>query len=113
LLLAGLTVAARSGFEMPDALALAQKTYVDVNIFHAEHKDRVASLNSLPTSCWESAEMLEKQREIFERHDVFPSRIIDGLIKELKKFEDKDIRKELEKNPNKMLELVYKYYYCG
>jgi len=113
LLLAGLTVAARSGFEMSDALALAQKTYVDVNIFHAEHKDRVASLNSLPASCWESAEMLEKQREIYERHDVFPPRIIDGLIKELKKFEDKDIRKELEKNPDKMLELVYKYYYCG
>lgn len=113
LLLAGLTVAARSGFEMNNALETATKTYVNVNIFHEEHKDRVASLNSLPASCWESAEMLEKQREIYERHDVFPPSIINGIIKELKKFEDKDIRKELEKNPDKMLELVYKYYYCG
>ena len=113
LLLAGLTVAARSGFEMQNALDFAAKTYVDVNIFHHEHKDRVAMLDSLPTSCWESAEMLEKQREIYQQHGVFPPHIIDGIIKDLKKFEDKNIRKDLENNPEKMLELVNKYYYCG
>ncbi len=115
LLLAGLTVAARSGFEMQNALEIAQKTYVDVNIHQAEQKDKVAAmnLNSLPASCWESAEMLDKQREIYERHGVFPARIIDGVIKDLKKFEDKDIREELKSNPNKMLVLVQKYYHCG
>jgi glutamine synthetase len=115
LLLAGLTVAARSGFEMKDALELAQKTYVDINIHKSENKDKVASmsLNSLPASCWESAEMLDKQREIYERHNVFPAHIIDGVIKDLKKFDDKNIRKELENNPGKMMELVRKYYYCG
>ena len=113
LLLAGLTVAARSGFEMQNALDFAEKTYVNVNIFQEEHKDKVVSLNSLPASCWESAEMLDKQREIYERHGVFPAHIIDGIIKDLKKFNDKDIRKELGSNPEKMLELVNKYYYCG
>jgi len=113
LLLAGLTVAARCGFEMTGALEFAEKTYVDVNIFHAEHKDRVASLDSLPASCWESAEMLDKQREFYERHDVFPAPIIDGIIKDLKKFNDKDIRKELDNNPSKMMELVKENYYCG
>ena len=113
LLLAGLTVAARSGFEMANALDLAQKTYVDVNIFHAEHKDKVASLNSLPASCWDSAEMLNQQREIYERHGVFPAHIIDGIIRDLKKFNDKDIRKELADNPERMMELVKKHYYCG
>jgi len=113
LLLAGLTVAARSGFEMKNALEYAQKTYVDVNIFHEEHKHKTASLDSLPASCWESAEMLEKQREIYERHGVFPAQIIDGIIKDLMRFNDKDIRKALENNPNKMMETVQKYYYCG
>ena len=115
LLLAGLVVAARSGFEMKNALEYANKTYVDVNIHKAENKDKVASmnLNSLPTSCWESAEILNKHREIYERHDVFPARIIDGIIETLKKFNDKDIRKELEKNPNKMMELVLQDYHCG
>jgi glutamine synthetase len=113
LLLAGLTVAARSGFELRNALEYAEKTYVNVNIFHEEYKDRVALLDSLPTSCWESAEMLNKQREIYERHGVFPSHIIDGIISELKKFNDKDIRKDLEKDPDKMTVFVDKYYYCG
>ena len=113
LLLAGLTVAARSGFEMKDALEYADKTYVDVNIFEAKNKDKITGLKSLPASCWESAEMLDKQREIYERHGVFPAHIIDGIIKDLKKFNDKDIRKELENNPGKMMELVQKHFYCG
>jgi glutamine synthetase len=115
LLLAGLVVAARSGFEMNDALEFAAKTYVNVNIFQEEHKDKVKSmkLDSLPASCWDSAEMLERQREIYERHDVFPARIIDGIIKDLKKFDDKDIREEIKNNPEKMMEVVQKYYHCG
>jgi glutamine synthetase len=113
LLLAGLTVAARSGFEMANALEYTQKTYVDVNIFHAEHKDKVKNLDSLPDSCFDSAEMLNKQREIYERHGVFPPYIIDGIIKNLQAFEDKGIRAELSKDPQKMLEFVQKYYHCG
>ncbi len=113
LLLAGLTVAARYGFEMDNALALATQTYVDVNIFLKEHKERVATLNSLPASCWESADKLEQQREVYERHNVFPPRIIDGIIKDLKKFNDKDIRKELDNNPDKMMEYVLTYFHCG
>ena len=113
LLLAGLTVAARSGFEMNNPLEVAKKTYVDVNIFLAEHKDKVASLNRLPASCWESAEMLEKQRLIYELHGVFPIHVIDSIIKDLKKFDDKNLHKELENDPEKMMEVVRKFYYCG
>ena len=113
LLLAGLVVAARSGFEMENALEYAKKTYVDVNIFHAEHKDRVKDLDSLPDCCYDSAEMLNKQREIYERHGVFPPHIIDGIIKNLQAFNDKGIREELSKDPQKMLEFVMKFYHCG
>jgi len=100
-------------FEMKDALEYAKKTYVDVNIFHEEHKEKVASLEHLPASCWESAKMLEKQREIYERHDVFSPRIIDGIINDLKRFNDKYIRKDLENNQDRMAEVVKRYYYCG
>jgi len=113
LLLAGLTVAARSGFEMKEALEYAAKTYVDVNIFHEEHKDKTAALESLPASCWESAEMLDKQRGIYERYGVFPANIIDGVIGELRRFGDKGIREELGGNLDKMREVVRGYYYCG
>jgi hypothetical protein len=41
LTLAGLTVAARHGLEMANALKYASETYVDVNIFAEEHKAKV------------------------------------------------------------------------
>lgn len=113
LLLAGLAVAARSGFEMDNALQFANDTYVDVNIFEEKYKDRVEKLNSLPTSCYESAEMLNQQREIYERHGVFSPQIIDGVINTLKSYNDKHLRQELEKNQEKMMEIVNKFYHCG
>ena len=113
LLLAGLTVAARTGWEMENALDKAKETYVDVNIFEDKYKDLVANLKSLPTSCWESAEMLNNQRAIFEKYDVFTPEIINGVIDILKSHNDKNLRQELEQNPDKMMEIVKEFYHCG
>ena len=113
LLMAGLVVSARHGFEMKDALAFAEKTYVDVNIHKAENKAKLESLEQLPDSCWESAEALEKHREIFEKYGVFDSKMIDDIIKGLKSFNDKNIRQEIKENPEKMLKMVYQYFHCG
>ena len=41
LLLAGLTVAARHGLKMKDALDYAERTYVDINIFDEKNKQKV------------------------------------------------------------------------
>ena len=100
-------------FEMDNALQFANDTYVDVNIFEEKYKDRVEKLNSLPTSCYESAEMLNQQREIYERHGVFSPQIIDGVINTLKSYNDKHLRQELENNQEKMMEIVNKFYHCG
>ncbi|MCL2290461.1 MAG: glutamine synthetase family protein [Bacteroidetes bacterium] len=113
LLLAGLVVAARHGFEMENALKFAEKTYVNVNIHKPEEKERMKSLEQLPASCWDSADELSKHRAIYENHGVFPAEMIDDIIKQLKSFNDKNIRKEIEKDPKKMLELVHKYFHCG
>jgi glutamine synthetase len=113
LLIAGLTVAARHGFEMEDALKFATKTYVDVNIHKSENKEKLDTLAQLPASCWESADELSKHRTIFEKHGVFPSEMIDDIIKELKSFNDLKIRDEIKANPSKMMELVNQYFHCG
>ena len=113
LLLAGLVVAARHGFEMEGALDFAKKTYVDVNIHKAENKEKMESLAQLPTSCWESADELSKHREIFEKHGVFNAEMIDDIIKQLKSFKDKDIREKIAKKPEVMMDLVNEYFYCG
>ena len=113
LLIAGLTVAARHGFEMQEALKFAEKTYVDVNIHKSENKEKLQSLAQLPASCWESADELSQHRTIFEKHGVFPAEMIDDIIKELKSFNDLKIRDEIKANPTKMMELVNQYFHCG
>src|SRR5574344_96985 len=113
LLLAGLTVAARHGFEMEGALDFAKKTYVDVNIHKSENKEKLMSLAQLPASCAESAEQLSTHRNIFEKHGVFNSEMIDDIIKHLKSYNDANIRQEISNDNDKMLELVHKYFHCG
>ncbi|MDT8309680.1 MAG: glutamine synthetase family protein [Bacteroidales bacterium] len=113
LLLAGLTVAARYGIELENALSIAQENYVDVNIFDEEHKERVKNLAQLPTSCHESATMLEKQAEIYKQFDVFPDALIKGVVKQLKSFDDSHLREEIANNKEKLMDLVTQYYHCG
>lgn len=112
LLLAGLTVAARHGFEMENALEFAKNTYVDVNIFHDEHKDVASNLDHLPTSCYESALKLEEQREIYEKYGVFSKSMIDGTIKMLKDYNDKNLREDIHCNKEKIMKLVHNYFHC-
>jgi glutamine synthetase len=111
LLMAGLVVAARHGFEMDNALEYAKKTYVDINIFDDESK--LAELSKLPTSCWESAEELEKQKEIYTKYGVFTETMLNWIICYLKKFEDKNIRQEVANDKDKLIKLVDTYFHCG
>lgn len=113
LLIAGLVCAARHGFEMEGALAYAEKTYVDVNIHRAEHKDTLEKLAQLPTCCSESADELSSHRTIFENYGVFNAEMIDDIVKRLKSFDDSHIREDIEKDPALMEKLVREYFYCG
>jgi glutamine synthetase len=112
-LMAGLAVACRHGLEMDNALALAEKTYVDVNIHHTAHQDRVQSLAHLPDSCAASAACLTQQRAIYEQHNVFNAAMIDGIIKKLETYNDAALREELANNPAAMKALVMACFYCG
>ena len=113
LLLAGLAVACRHGFEMENAIEIAEKTYVDVNIFKDEHKEKTKTLEQLPSSCYKSAEKLIAMRAIFEKDNVFTTKMIDGIASELKLFDDEKLRTEVFDNQDKMLQLVEKYFHCG
>ena len=113
LLLAGLTVAARTGFEIEDPLDLAHKTYVDINIFSKEHKDKLARLKQLPASCQESSKMLLEQREYYCKDDVFPKEVIDMLASKLSDFNDDGLILSIQDDDEKVMELVEKHYHCG
>ncbi|MDR2979176.1 MAG: glutamine synthetase family protein [Bacteroidales bacterium] len=113
LLMAGLVVAARHGFEMEGALEFAKQTYVDVNIHSKENAEKMKKLAQLPASCWESADELSKHRHIFEKHGVFNTEMIDDIVKHLKSFKDQNIREEIKADPGKMMELVKMYFHTA
>ena len=112
-LIAGLAVACRYGFELENALEIAERTYVNVNIHQKENEDKLKSLAQLPDSCEASADCLENQREIFERYNVFSPSMIDGIIKKLRSYQDRTLRQEIGDNQDAMIKLVYRYFHCG
>ena len=113
LLLAGLTVAARIGLESDDSLDFAKKTYVDVNIFDEKHQDKANELDQLPVSCWDSAGELNKQREHYLQYGVFNELTIDGIINQLKAYNDENIREDVANDEEKILTLVDRFFHCG
>ena len=112
-LLAGLCVACRHGFEMKDALEVAERTYVSVNIHAAENASRLATLDQLPDSCVASSACLERQRKVFEEYGVFSPAMIDGIIAQLRAFKDETLRSDIEGNPGEIQKLVLRYFHCG
>ena len=112
-LLAAMIVAARKGFEIENALDIADKTYVSVNIHNDENKDKLDQLKSLPDSCVASADALEKARSIFQEKDVFSSSLIDGIVSKLRKYDDRDLRSKTLSDHNQMMKVVNKYWHCG
>ena len=112
-LLAALCVACRHGFEMENALQVAKDTYVDVNIHQSENAHRLESLKSLPDSCAASADCLRARRDAFEQDGVFSPQLIDGIIKELSDFDDRNLRREITNDAERTAELVNRYFHCG
>ena len=111
LLLAGMAVAARHGFEMENAVQYARDRYVSVNIF--EHEEVLKRLDVLPDSCAASADLLERDRSIYEERGIFAPALIDGIIKELRAFNDRTLRADIGNDSEKILALVDTYMHCG
>ncbi|TAJ10990.1 glutamine synthetase [Marinilabiliaceae bacterium JC017] len=109
LTIAGLIVAAEHGINLPDALERAKKLYVSSNIFKEMPEN---GLEQLPVSCFESAERLENKRELFEKNNIFPKRVIDHTINKLKSFDDKDLSQRLYGNNEAIRELVMNHIHC-
>lgn len=110
LTIAGLMVACRHGLtDLPDALTIAENLYVDGNIFKTVPRQK---LEQLPPSCHESANRLHLKREIFEKGDVFPIKVINHSIEKLKAYKDENLQKQIQGNNEEIRNLVLKYIHC-
>lgn len=99
LLMAALCCAARRGFEMPDAMEVARRTYVGlgVNIHDSANEALKDSLEQLPASCSGAADALDADRAIYTSEGVFSDSMLDYLVRTLRSFgpEDSDVEENL------------------
>jgi glutamine synthetase len=111
-LMAGLIMSAQLGLEMPDALEKAKQLYVGVNIFREENKATAAKLKLMPESCWSSAECLEKDRNFYEKNNIFPKGTIDRVIRLLRSYDDLHLSEQLYGKKDEIRKLVETYLHC-
>ncbi|MFZ2957117.1 MAG: glutamine synthetase family protein [Candidatus Ozemobacteraceae bacterium] len=110
LLLAGITIAARQGLENPGSLKLAEKLYVSGDV---GKNQKSLNLPQLPGSCFGAGEQLLKDRAFYEKFDVIPPSLIDGIAKNLKAFNDKDLSERMFGDGDALMNLVKQYLHCG
>jgi glutamine synthetase len=101
------------GLEMKNALATANDLYVDYNTFSNGNGVSQRKLESLPSSCWESADCLLEAREIFEKDGIFPSGVIENVVAKLKAFDDKDLSQRLFNKQDEIKDLVKQFLHCS
>jgi glutamine synthetase len=111
-LFAGLVIATEYGLETPDSHELAKQLYVDYNTFNGQGNGGQKKLQSLPGSCFESADCLSDQRDIFEKDGVFPSGVIDNTVAKLKSFDDKGLSERLYNKKDEISALVRLFLHC-
>lgn len=110
-LFAGIVVAAEHGLTMENAVVYADNLYVN----HSGNgvQQQKGTLESLPASCWESAEALLQKRAIFEKDSVFPSGVIDNAVKKLRSYNDKGLSERLYNRNDEIAELVRQFLHCS
>jgi glutamine synthetase len=113
MLFASIVVAIEHGLDMPDALSRAEELYVNYNIFSKEGKSKGKKLESLPASCFESAESLLALRHFFEKDNVFPAGVIDNVAEKLKSHNDKGLSERLFNKQDELASLVRQFLHCS
>jgi len=108
LLFAGIALAINYGLENPeDSLRIAENLHVE------ETGSGRKRLKMLPRSCSEAAKSLRKDRRFYEANGVFPKKLIDKTIDNLRAYRDKDLWKNLADKPEKIEKILGQYLHYG
>jgi len=106
-LLAGMIMAMQHGIEMPNTLELASSLRIEENLFANEKL--AENLKHLPTSCFDSADELEKEMEFFNSDNVFPIGTLERFVKVLRSYDDKLLSEKLYQKHDETKVLVNQF----
>jgi glutamine synthetase len=108
LVLAGIIMAAEWAFADDESLVLADRLYVKKE--ETADEDILEDLPVLPSSCGESARILDSNRTFYEREGIFPSNLIDYIVKILN---EESIKVHSLSGYVDMRKLMHKYLHIG
>lgn len=112
-LFAGLIIATEHGLSSDSSIKRAEELYVDYNILRDHKKKEARKLESLPSSCHESAECLLEKRAYFEKDGVFPGGVIDQIANKLMAYDDRGLSEKLLNRNDEIRKLVMQYLHCS
>jgi len=107
LLSAGLATAVDYGLSnSEEALKIAED-------LHVNGRGRRRRLETLPLSCSESADNLERDRQLYEADQVFPKKLTDKTIELLKSHKDRNLWQKLTNKPDEVKKVLKQYRHLG
>jgi glutamine synthetase len=90
-------MAAEWGLTRKESLAIAERHYIHGSKFQDEKLQQ--PLPILPRSCFESARLLEANRELYEREGIFPPDTIRFMAELLRAEADENLNRSLAALP--------------
>ncbi|MBB6481379.1 glutamine synthetase family protein [Spirochaeta isovalerica] len=106
-LLAGVASAVLYGLKWEGSLEYAQKLYLK-----AGSRDR-ESFPQLPESCFDCADALLEERDVYEEYGVFTPHVIEGIAEDLKSYGDENLSERLFGDGEQLKKLVEDHLHCG
>jgi hypothetical protein len=107
--LAALGVAIENGLvNCKESVKLAEKSRVPAEGIESQEITKV-----LPRSCAEAADNLKRDRESYEAGNIFPRRLIDGIIDRLHGYEDRDLCENLISKPEELQTVLDRFLDYG
>ncbi len=88
---AALIVAFIKGLTDTESVKKADDYFTEENLFFQDETENIEPFEQLPTSCNDSAEILEEYRSYFEQDSIFPKSIINHTVLKLRAFNDKEL----------------------
>lgn len=106
-LLAGIAAAVVYGIQWEGCLEYTEKQYLKANSSKKE------TFKQLPESCFECGEALLEERAVYEASGIFTPAVLEGIVEDLKAYNDKNIGERLLGSGAQLKKLVENHLHCG
>ena len=110
-LMAGIILSAKNGLISDESLQKSEELFIESG--DGNHKESIDQFENLPSSCYETALFLDKEREFYEKDGIFPARTINKFINKLKSFDDQNLNESQGKPDFDILNLINKYLHVN